>query len=522
VRKRTLISGAVAITAAGAITIAGTVVAQAQETGSAALAEAIDAILTDPKLTDSQIGVLVRDAATGEVLYDHNGNQRGLPGSNQKLTTVAGALETLGEDFRFTTDVLGDRPVDGVVDGDLYLRGEGDPTMLAADYQKLAADLAGRGISTVDGDLVADDTAFDAARHGDEWAWGDLQYLAASEISALTVGSGDDHAAGTVRVFVKPGAASGDAAKIEMVPANDYVTIVNEATTGSSTDVEINRDEHANTIRVTGTVAAGSSGTFGTRSVIDPTRLVAEIFADALEDNGIDLTGDIRTGEATPQGGGETLATHQSITLADLSDDLLKPSNNSYAEALFKAVGYANTGEGTFESGRNGVYDAIEEYGVDTDPIRQADGSGMSRFDQVTPQAITDLLIGVQDASWYDTWYNALPVACKDGTLASRLCGTPAAGNVHAKSGTLTSVSALSGYATDADGRELVFSIVINDHLADSVKGIEDQIAAAIAGHSESSTESEITTFGNIEEAEQSAEEIPGDWECSWYEPAVC
>jgi D-alanyl-D-alanine carboxypeptidase/D-alanyl-D-alanine-endopeptidase (penicillin-binding protein 4) len=240
-----------------------------------------------------------------------------------------------------------------------------------------------------------------------------------------------------------------------------------------------------------------------------------------LEDNGIDLTGDIRTGESTPQGG-ETLATHESTTLADLSDDLLKPSNNSYAEALFKAVGYANTGEGTFESGKDGVYTAIERYGVDTDPIRQVDGSGMSRFDQVTPDAITDLLIGVRDATWFDTWYNALPVACKDGTLASRLCGTPAAGNVHAKSGTLTSVSALSGYATDADGRELVFSIVVNDHLADSVKGIEDKIAAAIAGHSESSTESEITTFGNIEEAERAAEEIPGDWECSWYEPAVC
>ncbi|MQM25710.1 D-alanyl-D-alanine carboxypeptidase/D-alanyl-D-alanine endopeptidase [Glycomyces albidus] len=521
-KKRTLISSAVAVTAAGALTFAGTVVAQAQETGDEALAAAIDAILQDPKLTDSQSSIIVKDAATGEVVYDHNGNQRGLPGSNQKLTTVAGALETLGEDFTFATEVLGDRPVDGVVSGDLYLRGSGDPSMLEADYQRLAADLADLGVSRIDGDLVADDTAFDAARHGDEWAWGDLQYQAAAEISALTVGSGAEHWAGTVRLFMTGGAAAGDPVQVEMVPENDYVTVVNEATTGTTTNLSVNRDEHANTLRVTGTVKAGETPDYFTRAVIDPTALVADVFANALADNGIDLTGGIRLSEPTPQGAGESLAVHESVPLSQLSADLLKPSNNSYAEALFKTIGYANTGKGTFASGKAGVYAAIEKYGVDTDPIRQADGSGMSRFDQVTPDAITDLLIGAKDAPWFDAYYDALPVACQDGTLAGRLCNTPAAGNAHAKSGSLTSVSALSGYVTDADGRELVFSIVFNDYLASTVKPLEDKIVAALAGYSASSTEAEITAFGNVEEAEAAAEEIPGDRECTWYEPAVC
>jgi D-alanyl-D-alanine carboxypeptidase/D-alanyl-D-alanine-endopeptidase (penicillin-binding protein 4) len=529
VRKRTLISGAVAVTAAGAITLASTMIAQAQETGSAALGQAIDAILNNPKLTDSQASIIVKDAVTGEVLYDHHGNQRAIPGSNNKIATVAGAFEVLGEDFTFATELIGtDRPVDGVIDGDLYLRGSGDPSMLIEDYQRLAADLADAGVSTVTGDLVADDTAFDDERHGEEWAWGDLQYSSAMEISALTIGSASaDHLAGTVRVFVKPGAAQGDDAQISMTPANDYVEIVNEATTGatgSGTNVSIDRDEHSNTIRVTGTIAAGAAQTFGTRSVIEPTDLVASIFEDALEANGITVNGDVVSGETTPQGG-QLLATHTSAPLSQLAVDLMKPSNNSYAEAFFKAVGAATTGEGTFESGQEGVYAAIEKYGVNTDPIRQVDGSGMSRFDEVTPDMVTDLLIGAREASWYDAWYASFPVACKDGTLASRMCGTPAAGNVHAKSGTLTSVSALSGYATDADGRELVFSILLNDHLADSVKSIEDQIGAAIAGHSESSTEAEINTFANIDEIEEAAEdgqEIPGDMECSWYEPAVC
>jgi D-alanyl-D-alanine carboxypeptidase/D-alanyl-D-alanine-endopeptidase (penicillin-binding protein 4) len=522
VKKRTLISGAVAITAAGAITIATTAMAQAQETGNEALAAAIDAILQDARLTDSQSSIIVKDAATGEVVYDHHGNQRALPGSNQKLSTVAGALEVLGEDFTFTTEVLGDRPVDGVVAGDLYLRSDGDPSLLQADLQALAADLADLGVSTVDGDLVADDTAFDAARHGDEWAWGDLQYANGAEISALTMGSGTDHLPGTVRVFVKPGATAGSPAVITTVPETDYVTIESTATTGTATNVAINRDEHSNTIRVTGTVAKGSTGTFGTRSVIDPAGLVADVFADALAAEGITLDGGVRLHEKAPQGG-EVLGTHASAPLADLSKDLLTPSNNLYAEAFFKAAGYAQTGLGTFASGKAAVYGAIDDYGVNTGPIRQVDGSGLSRWDELTPDMLTDLLIGAQNAPWSASYEAALPTACVDGTLASRMCGTAAAGNVVAKSGSLTSVSTLSGYVTDADGRELVFSIMFNDYLTSSVKGIEDQIAVALASYDADATESEIAAFAaEAEEIAEPAAELPADWECSWYEPSTC
>jgi D-alanyl-D-alanine carboxypeptidase/D-alanyl-D-alanine-endopeptidase (penicillin-binding protein 4) len=521
VRKRTLISGAIAVTAAGAITIAGTVVAQAQETGDAALASAIDAILTDKRLTDSQIGVTVADANTGEVLYDRNGAKRAIPGSNDKLTTTAAALEALGGDFTYSTDVLGDRPTDGVVAGDLYLRGAGDPTVLESDYDQMAADLADLGVSQIDGDLVADDTAFDAVRSGTEWGWEDLQYTYAAEVSALTVASGNDYHAGSVRVFIKPGAAEGDPAQITMSPANDYVEIVNNATTGANTSVSVNRDPHDNVIRISGTVKAGSNGTYATRSVIEPTQLVADVFADSLEDAGITVTGDLRFGESAPQGL-ESLATHESMPLSELTGVVLKPSNASVAEALFKTLGYEATGKGTFASGKAAVYAAIEAYGVDTGPIRQVDGSGISRHNMFTTDMLADLLAGVKDATWFDTWYDALPIACKDGTLASRMCSTPAADNVRAKTGSMTSVSALSGYATDADGRELVFSIIVNDFLYSTVKDIEDKIAAAIAGHTEASTEAQTLRSANVDEIEMPEEDPNHNLECSWVEPAVC
>lgn len=532
-RKRTLISSAVAVTAAGAITVAGTVVAQAQETGSDALAAAIDAILADKRLTDSQAGVVVADANTGEVLYDRNGDKRGNPGSNEKLFTTAAALEALGEDFTYVTEISGDRPVYGVVSGDLYLRGSGDPTLLEADYDQMAADLAARGISTIDGDLVADDTGFDAVRSGIAWPWEDLQFTYGSEISALTIASGTDYNAGTVRFEIKPGAAAGDPAVITTVPETDYVEIVNTATTGTSTSVSVNRDRNENTVYISGTVKAGTSGTFATRAVIDPTRLAADVFADSLEEAGINLTGDLRYGEDTPQGG-ETLATHTSAPLSELTADILKPSNASMTEALFKTLGLHASGQGTAASGKAAVYAALTKYGVDNGPIRLADGAGISRHDLVMASTLTDLLVGAKNAPWFSTWYEALPVACEDGTLASRMCGTPAASNVHAKTGSLTSVSALSGYATDADGRELVFSVVINDFLWSTVKDIEDKIAVAVASHSAETTESQISTFASeidtpdFAELEAEAEEIPAEGEmpvsleCTWYEPAIC
>ncbi|GAB3226756.1 D-alanyl-D-alanine carboxypeptidase/D-alanyl-D-alanine-endopeptidase [Glycomyces halotolerans] len=535
-RKRTIITSAAAIGAATALGIAGTVVAQAQHHRDDPLAEAIDAIIDDPRLTDSQIGVRIADADTGEILYDHDGAQRIVPASNNKLATSAAALEILGPDHTFTTDLAAETaPSGGAVDGDLYLRGTGDPTLLEADFDALAAELAASGVTEIDGDVVADDTAFDSERLGTEWGWSDLQYLYASEVSALTVASGDDYNAGTVRVFVDPGAGEGEPAGIRMVPANDHVTIVNDAVTtepGTGTSIAINRDDHANTVRVTGTIGVDSYSTYGTRSVIDPAGLAGDVLAGALERHGISVEGEVRTGESTPASA-TVLASRHSMPLSELTVHFLKRSNSSHAEALFKTLGYERSGHGTFATGKAAVYAGIEKYGVDTGPVRQVDGSGLSRHNLVSPAMVTDLLIGAKDAPWFDTWYAALPIACESdplvgGTLSGRMCGTPAAGNAHAKTGSMTSVSALSGYVTDADGRHLAFSVMANDYLWSTVKDVEDRIVAALAAHSDSATESQMRTFGNLDQIEtpEPVGEPAGDQfaelECSWIEPAVC
>ncbi|MGH8881144.1 MAG: D-alanyl-D-alanine carboxypeptidase/D-alanyl-D-alanine endopeptidase, partial [Stackebrandtia sp.] len=174
-KKRTLVF---AVTAVIAASTAATATAVWADESDPALGEAIDKIIDEADgLKASQVGVVVADAESGDVLYDHNGLMRAVPASNTKLLTSTAAMDILGPDYTFGTDVAAEsEPSDGTIAGDLYLRGTGDPTMLAEDYDDLAEQLADAGVTTVDGDLVADDTAYDANRYGPDWEWDDLPY----------------------------------------------------------------------------------------------------------------------------------------------------------------------------------------------------------------------------------------------------------------------------------------------------------------------------------------------------------
>ena len=523
--RSTLTRGAIAAAVAAALATTGTVMVQAEENSDSELSKTIDTILKDESLSGSQVGVVVADANSGETIYNHNGAMRTIPASNNKIETSVAALEVLGGDHTFTTDVAAEsKPSDGTISGDLYLRGTGDPTMMKKDYDALAKSLAKKGVTSVDGNLVADDTAFGSQRLGTEWGWDDLPYYYAAEVTALTVAPNTDYDAGSVKVSVTPGANNGDKAKVEVTPPNDYVKISNTATTSGSDEdpaVSFSRDNGSNTIEVSGTVPAGSEGDMSLMTVSNPTGLAADVFAEALADNGIEVSGDVTLGQATPDGAA-SLAKHNSMPVSDIMTPFMKLSNNPHAEALTKAMGLKASGEGTFDAGVNAIQEQMANFGVETDQVRQVDGSGMSRQNAISPKNLASLLVEARDAGWFKTWYQSMPIACKEdpmvgGTLASRMCDTPAAGNVHAKTGSMTGVSAMSGYVKDKDGRDLVFSIVTNDFVADSVKEIEDKIAVAIASTGESNAVSPEQL-----DVPQPKNEAPADLECSWVKPIAC
>ncbi|MFI0368816.1 D-alanyl-D-alanine carboxypeptidase/D-alanyl-D-alanine-endopeptidase [Actinomadura sp. 1N219] len=442
----------------------------------------LDAILKDSRLKGAKVGVVVRDAQSGRVLYDRNGGGKVMPASNNKLPTSAAAFGILGAGYRFRTTV-------STKGGNLYLKGTGDTTMRASDYDRLAASVAGKGVKEVRGDLVADDTWFDADRVPDGWDPADLQYAYAAQTSALTVSPNADFDAGSIDVTVAA-TRPGRPVRVGLRPATGVVKIDNRATTGaagSPSTLAVKRRNGSNTIRITGRHPAGAPKASVLRTVAGPTRYAADVFRRALKAHGVRVAG--RTERGRTPAGAETIATRTSMPLSQLAKPFMKLSNNVMAETLVKAIGRKVRGKGTWAAGLPAVTAYAGRLGVDTSQVAMTDGSGLARSNRTTAMQLSTLLRNAREQAWFPAWYASLPVAGKPdrlvgGTLAKRMKGTAAEGNVHAKTGTLTGVTALSGYVEDPDGRTLIFSTVFNGYSGSAPKDIEDEIAVRLAGGS--------------------------------------
>jgi serine-type D-Ala-D-Ala carboxypeptidase/endopeptidase (penicillin-binding protein 4) len=478
------------------------------------LGSQLDKILADPRLSGAQVGLEVRDAKTGDVLYDHDAGERLLPASNAKLATSTAAMEILGSDHRFTTSVLSSGE-------NLYLRGTGDPTMLGTDYDALAKSVADSGVKVVRGRLVADDTYFDDVRLAPFWSWDDEPFYYDGQVSALSVAPDTDYDAGSVIVNIAPGAKAGDPAKVTVTPPNHYFHIINNATTGSAGSSDTSnavRRHGENVVDVTGSIPVGSSADEVWVTAWDPTGLVASLFTDALQRHGVRVIGGQARG-ATPSGA-RTVASHQSMTLGEMLTPFLKLSNNMHAEHLAKTMGREVNGAGTWSAGTAAITAEMKQLGLDTSQLRMVDGSGLSRADLISPHQITTLLLAVQDKPWFQTWYNALPIAgnpdrMTGGTLRNRMRGTPAANNMHAKTGSMTSVSALSGYVTAASGEKLVFSMISNDFLSSSMTSVEDQVGVTLASYDGSGT-ADLARAPAARQEPNAMQRRHPTLECSW------
>ena len=435
--------GVAGVAAAGAANSAprrspSTATQQADPVGT--LQADLDGILADPGLTGAGASVTVR-RADGSVLYQRDPQRRLLPASNAKLFTSTAALSTLGPGYRFDTTVATTGTRSGAtLAGDLDLRGGGDPTMLATDYDSLAATVAASGIRTVTGHLVADDTFFDDVRLGTGWSWDDEPYYYSGQVSALTVAPNTDYDAGTVIVDTTPGTAVGAAAQLALVPATGYVQLVNKATTvaGSHSTIDVERQHGTNTIVVSGTIGLDYGTDREWATVWEPTGYAADVFRRALASHGVTVAGD--TTYAPTPARAHRIATHRSMTLAQIDTPFLKLSNNGHAEVLVKTMGAVLGHEGSWPAGLAAERPALTALGVDTDDIALVDGSGLSRMDYVSSEQVSNVLLGATSRPWFAGWYAALPIAGESdrmvgGTLRSRMVGTPAAGNVHAKTG---------------------------------------------------------------------------------------
>ncbi|MUL42141.1 D-alanyl-D-alanine carboxypeptidase/D-alanyl-D-alanine-endopeptidase [Streptomonospora sp. PA3] len=513
-------SAALATAATAALLAAGASPAAAgTAAGVADLRSDIDALLADPRLEGASSGVFVRSLSRGDVLYRSNARTELVPASNAKLLTSAAAMEVLGPDYRFTTTVsAGEDPGDGVVDGDLYLVGTGDPTLTADAVDDLAAEVASSGVNEVTGDLLADDTWFDDQRYSPAWAPADRPYYYAAQISALTLAANSDYDTGVVDVDAAPGAAAGDPVDVTLHPMTANLDLVNRGATGapgSESTFGVDRAPGTNEFTARGTLPSGTA--YSTlRTVHEPTDHAAHLFAASLREHGVKVSGEVGRGTAPPWA--DPVAERSSMELGELLVPFMKLSNNGHAEILTKAMGREALGRGSWDAGTAVATLALHRLGVSTHDVELVDGSGLARADRLSPATAVRLLERVRRRPWFDTWQEALPLAgatdrMVGGTLSRRMRDTPAAGNVRAKTGTLTGVSALSGYVTAADGELLVFSIINNGYEGGAPRGIQDAIAVRLAEF----TRAHPAPVAQAMAAERVAPHAPeADLECTW------
>ena len=458
------------------------------------LEEKINTILENEQLDGAVVGVTVKQAANGDLLFSHNGDIRLHPASNMKLLTGAAALETLGADYQFQTEILSDGELIGnTLHGNLFIKGKGDPTLLKSDLDQFARELKAQGIETIDGDLVGDDTWYDDVRLSQDLNWSDEPFHTGAQVSALTLSPNEDYDAGTVIVDVMPSESTEGKAQVRVSPETDYVTIVNQTQlvqAGGAQDISIEREHGTNRVIVEGTMPVNGTLSRSWVSVWEPTGYVLAVFRDALAEQGIQFTDESRNmSGATPEQA-QVIANKKSIPLSELLIPFMKLSNNGLGEALTKEMGKVMRGAGTWDKGLEVIEDVVTELGVERESFLLRDGSGMSHKTLISANNIAQVLYEVQDKSWFDAFAYSLPVAGESdrlvgGTLRNRLTTKPAKGNVKAKTGLITGVSTLSGYVTSLDGEKLIFSILINNHLGSSeaMQEIENEIVMLLAGH---------------------------------------
>jgi D-alanyl-D-alanine carboxypeptidase/D-alanyl-D-alanine-endopeptidase (penicillin-binding protein 4) len=473
------------------------------------LAEAIDAVVDAPDFEDAFWGVHIVDLTTGETLYARNAQKNFVPASNQKLFSTAAALDGLGPDFRYTTTLYLDGVVrDSVLDGNLVVRGSGDPSiggrLFEDDYpfdddptalfRAWADSLKARGITAVTDHVIGDDDVFDDTELGNGWAWDDVPSVYAAEISGLSFNEG------RIRVTAE-GTRIGRPAELSWEPdETDYVYFINETETvpyREGRDREVRRERGGNVYWIESEVPPGRRLRH-TLSVHNPTRFFAHALRATLRAEGVYVDGDpvdIDDWREKPDYARLVpVASHTSRPLADLVALTNKESQNLYAEHLLKTLGAVKCPPdlpddvdcGSAEAGLRAAEPLFERAGLDLETMRLRDGSGMTHYNMIAPEDVTALLRTMwahPDSSVTAAFVNSLAVGGEDGTLSGRLRSGRARGNVRAKTGTVTGAKNLSGYVTTAGGTPLAFSLLTNNFGTSSrvVARAQDAIAQLLA-----------------------------------------
>ena len=429
------------------------------------LAESVGARLRRSPLRGARVGVEIVSLRDGRTLVEQNARTLLSPASTMKVLTAAAALDRLGPGWQYETRFLAaGPPVDGVVAGDLFVEGRCAPDLVVERFPELASGVLAAGVREIRGDLIADVSFFDGEERAPEWPNGGNPNPYAAPISALAANFS------TVRITVTPAARPGADASVVLEPPNDAVPVSGRVKTTKGGQAVyagrvLDRGREgglANRIVVGGRIGAASGPWEKYIPIENPAAVAVSAVKRALENAGIVVRGTTRTGRAPA--GATAVYVLRSKPLAEIVRDMNKHSQNFIAEMVQRTVGAEMFGTpATRAKGAQAVGAFLRTCGIDPAAVRLTDGSGLSRSNLLTADALVRVLVRMrQDPKVEAAFVDSLPIAAIDGTLHSRMNGL-AAGRVRAKTGHIDGVTALAGYVDDASEGPLAFAFLVND-----------------------------------------------------------
>lgn len=448
---------------------------------------------------NANIGIKIIDLASGSILYSKNNDRLFTPASTIKLATLASALHYLGPSYRFTTEVFTDGFIKNVQTKNLYLKGSGDPSLMETDLNQLALEIAARGVKEIKGDIYVDDFIFDNEMWPNGSSWEDRDRGYAAPVSGLNINYN--------RLVLKtyPAFQPGLDAKVVLLPKTKAFVLESQVKTRpnntsrlislelikKSSDIE-GKDglKLGDKIILRGQTALNADPHYSLVALHDPALLAGEIFKERLIAAGIKCSAQVKRSKTSENA--IRLSSIESRSLSEALVDFTKISNNLGNDVLLKAIAAQNgVKPASFAAGLSLVKQFLKnEIGIDTNNLTTADGSGLSRYNLMSPNQLVQILsYSANKFNFGPEFLTAMPFLGVDGNLRARLNDDALKGSVRAKGGTMGGISCLAGFATSNDNRRLAFAVMINgisgnvqkyqklteDILASFIKPIRDQ-----------------------------------------------
>ncbi|MBI3090507.1 MAG: D-alanyl-D-alanine carboxypeptidase/D-alanyl-D-alanine-endopeptidase [Candidatus Tectomicrobia bacterium] len=412
-------------------------------------------------LKEADVGLMITSLQRGDVLFEANAGKLLIPASNIKILTAAAALDRLHSDYTFKTWLATDGVKNGrVLQGNLYLVGGGDPSLVPEQLWLLAQKVRTLGIDMITGGLYYDDSYFDDTPYVRGWDGASAEAYHAP-INALSLNFN------IITLHAYPADQPRRLARVILEPESRYVEILNSVTTGPAGGtpnivVSSRRNGDQEILEVSGSLPLGSPSYQLRRAIIDPARFTAATFREYLLLQGTRIFGE--TSRRTLPKHVAVLVRHDSKPLSTIIADLNKFSNNFVAEQLLKNLGAEQFGPpGSTAKGVRAVAAFLARLGLAETEFRIADGSGLSTFNRLSARVLVRVLRTMfNDFEVLPEFMGSLGIVGADGLVQRRLQGTEAERNLRVKTGTLAGASSLSGYARAANKELLAFAYIVN------------------------------------------------------------